>query len=85
MTRAPSPHKKSVSILYKYEYCLTNIARACNFFYHRYVKCALSYISRAEEVMRKYGIHHTRSIKTNSAAATLGWTSGVTCCNIYGE
>ena len=41
---------------YGCEYCLTNIARACNFFYHRCVKCALSYIiksrRRSDERMR---------------------------------
>ena len=69
---------------YGCEYCLTNIARACNFFYDRCVQFALSYTSRAEEVMRECDIHHTRSIKTISSwAASLGWTSAVTCCNLY--
>ena len=64
------------------EYCLTNIARACNVFYHRCVKCALSYISRAEEVMTECDIHHTRSIKTNSGV-NLSRKPGLDlCCDL---
>ena len=51
----------------------------------------LWHISRAEEeVMRECDIHHTRSIKTIITAlitwaASLGWASAVTFCNIYRE
>ena len=70
---------------YGCEYCLTNISRACNFFYHRCVKCALSYseyISRAEEVMREYDIHHTRSIKTNSGVSLSRKPGLDLCCDL---
>ena len=67
---------------YGCEYCLTNIARACNFFYDRCVKCALSYTSRAEEVMRECDIHHTRSIKTISSV-NLSRKPGLDlCCDL---
>ena len=60
---------------------ISNIARACNFFYHRCVKCALSHISRAE-VMRECDNHHTHSIKTNSAV-NLSRKPGLDlCCDL---
>ena len=64
------------------EYRLTSIARACNFFYHRCVKCALKYISRAEEVMRECDIHHTRSIKTNSGVNLSCKAGQDLCCDL---
>ena len=46
-------------------------------------------LSRAEEVMRECDIHHTHVLSRLASvltwAASLGWTSAVTCCNIYRE
>ena len=69
---------------YGCEYCLTNVARACNFFCHKCVKCAKCHIlSRAEEeAMRECDIHDTRSIKTNSAV-NLSRKPGLDlCCDL---
>ena len=57
------------------------IARACNFFYHRCLKCVSSYVSRAE-VMTECDIHHTRFIKTNSGV-NLSRKPGLDlCCDL---
>ena len=50
----------------------------------------LCHISRSEEVMRECDIHHIRVLSRLKTAlltwaASLGWTSAVTCCNIYRE
>ena len=67
------------------EYCLTNIARACNFFNHRCGKCALSCIENWWEnvILPKRVL--SRLTAPLTWAASLSWTSAVTCCNIYRE
>ena len=73
------------------EYCLINIARACNFFYHRCVKCALSYIIKSrrrsdEAVWYSPFIHVlSRLSALLTWAASLGCTSASNCCKIYRE
>ena len=67
------------------EYCLINIARAWNFFYHRCVKCALSYVkSRRSDEKVIFNMHVlSRLAALLTWAASPGWTSAVTCCYIY--
>ena len=50
--------------------------------------CCHILLSRAEEeAMRECDTHHTHTLSRPTAlltwAASLGWTSAVTCCNIY--
>ena len=65
--RAVARHRSEIWL----SICLTNIALACNFFYHRCVRCALPYTillrAEEEEVMRECNIRHAHAIKTNSA------------------
>ena len=69
---------------------INEIARACNFFYlPRVCGNMLRHVSRAEEVMRECDTYSPYKFyqKTNNAvylwAESLGWTSAVTCCNIF--
>ena len=68
---------------------LTNIARACNFFYHRCVRCALSYYQEQKKKWWENVIFTIHVLSRLTAlltwAASLVWTSAVTCCNIYRE
>ena len=79
MTKTLEELWQDTSRKHGWEYCLTNIA---HFFYVPQVceKCFVT--SRAEEVMREGDIHHTRSIKTNSAV-TLSRKPGLDlCCDL---
>ena len=74
---------------YGCEYCLTNIARACNFFYHRF--CDMCFVIYCQEQKKWWeNVIFTMHVLSRLTAlltwaTSLGWTSAVTCCNIYRE
>ena len=76
---------------YGCEYCSTNVARACNFFDHTQV-CEKCFVIYYQEQKKKwwenviFTVHVlSRLTELLTWAASLGWTSAVTCCNIYRE
>ena len=77
-----SDKRNFISVLWKIKIQLATASAAATIYqrcHYVCVKCALSYVSRAEEVMIECDIHHTRSIKTNSGV-NLSRKPGLDLC-----